>query len=111
MLILAFSVYLPLFPISGRLSTHIYLETQTNMYTVDALLSGNFAALGNAIWHLILPALTLGTIPLAVIARMTRASMAEVMTAVQKADMSFRLMLQMRNKLVQAYNELRQIQI
>ena len=38
-------------------------------------------------------------------------NMAEVMTAVQKADMSFRLMLQMRNKLVQAYNEIRQIQI
>ena len=38
-------------------------------------------------------------------------NMAEVMTAVQKADMSFKLMLQMRNKLVQAYNEIRQIQI
>ena len=38
-------------------------------------------------------------------------NMAEVMTAVQKADISFRLMLQMRNKLVQAYNEIRQIQI
>ena len=38
-------------------------------------------------------------------------NMAEVMTAVQKADMSFRLMLQMRNKLVQAYNEIRDIRI
>ena len=38
-------------------------------------------------------------------------NIAEVMTAVQKAEMSFELMLQMRNKLVQAYNEIRQIQI
>ena len=38
-------------------------------------------------------------------------NMAEVMTAVQKADISFRLMLQMRNKLVQAYNEIRDIRI
>jgi len=38
-------------------------------------------------------------------------NMAEVMTAVQKADMSFRLMLQMRNKLVQAYQEIRDIRI
>lgn len=38
-------------------------------------------------------------------------NMAEVMTAVQKADMSFRLMLQMRNKLVQAYEEIKDIRI
>lgn len=38
-------------------------------------------------------------------------NLAEVMTAVQKADMSFRLMMQMRNKLVQAYNEIRDIRI
>ena len=38
-------------------------------------------------------------------------NMAEVMTAVQKADRSFRMMLQMRNKLVQAYQEIRDIRI
>ncbi len=36
---------------------------------------------------------------------------AEVMTAVQKADMSFRLMMQIRNKLVQAYQEIKEIRI
>ncbi len=36
---------------------------------------------------------------------------AEVLTAVKKADMSFRLMMQMRNKLVQAYQEIRDIRI
>jgi flagellar hook-basal body complex protein FliE len=39
------------------------------------------------------------------------ANMAEVMTTVQKADMSFRLMLQMRNKLVQAYEEIKDVRI
>ncbi|MCA9269618.1 MAG: flagellar hook-basal body complex protein FliE [Planctomycetales bacterium] len=39
------------------------------------------------------------------------ANLAEVMTAVQKADMSFRLMMQMRNKLVQAYQEIKDIRI
>ena len=36
---------------------------------------------------------------------------AEVLTAVQKADMSFRLMMQIRNKLVQAYQEIQQVRI
>ncbi len=36
---------------------------------------------------------------------------AEVLTAVQKADLSFRMMLQVRNKLIEAYRELQQIQI
>ena len=38
-------------------------------------------------------------------------NIAEVLTAVQKADMSFRLLLQMRNKLVQAYQEIKDIRI
>jgi flagellar hook-basal body complex protein FliE len=36
---------------------------------------------------------------------------AEVLTAVQKADMSFQLMMQMRNKLVQAYQEIKELRI
>ena len=39
------------------------------------------------------------------------ANMAEVLTAVQKADMSFRMMMQIRNKLVQAYQEIKDIRI
>jgi len=78
-LVLLFSVYVPIFPISGRLSTHIYLQPITYFYTLDALLVGDFVALGNVLWHLFLPALALGTIPMAVIARMTRASLLEVL--------------------------------
>ena len=39
------------------------------------------------------------------------ADMAEVLTAVQKADLSFRMMMQIRNKLVQAYQEIKEIRI
>ena len=39
------------------------------------------------------------------------ANMAEVLTAVQKADMSFRMMMQIRNKLMQAYQEIKDIRI
>ena len=79
MLILLLGVFLPLFPVSGRLSTHIYFEPITYFYTLDALLQSDFAAFGDILWHLFLPALTLGTIPMAVIARMTRASLLEVL--------------------------------
>ncbi len=79
MLVLLLGVFLPLFPISGRLSTHIYFEPITYFYTLDALLQGDFEAFGDILWHLFLPALTLGTIPMAVIARMTRASLLEVL--------------------------------
>ena len=79
MLILLLGVFLPLFPVSGRLSTHIYFEPITYFYTLDALLQSDFGAFGDILWHLFLPALTLGTIPMAVIARMTRASLLEVL--------------------------------
>ena len=78
-LVLLLAVYLPLFPVSGRLSTHIYFEPITYFYTLDALLQGDFIAFRDILWHLFLPALALGTIPMAVIARMTRASLLEVL--------------------------------
>ena len=64
---------------SGRLSTHIYFEPITYFYVIDTLAQGDFAACGDVLWHLFLPALTLGTIPMAVIARMTRASLLDVL--------------------------------
>ena len=81
MLVLLFAVHLPLFPVSGRLSPHIYLAPRTHFYLLDALLQGDWRAFGDILWHLCLPALTLSTIPMAVIARMTRASLLEVLDA------------------------------
>ncbi|HME81187.1 MAG TPA: ABC transporter permease [Candidatus Eremiobacteraceae bacterium] len=67
-----------LFPIGGRLSLRYVVETRTHFVLLDSLLARNWAAFGDALRHLVLPAITLGTIPLAIIAKMTRASMLEV---------------------------------
>ena len=79
MLIYAFATALPLFPVSGRLSAHLHLEPITHFYVLDAVLRGHWVALGDALAHLALPAVALSTIPMAVIARMTRSSLLEVL--------------------------------
>jgi dipeptide transport system permease protein len=79
MLILAFSVYLHWTPVSGRIGLEYFFDPHTRLMTVDAMLSGEPGALRSALSHLILPSIVLGTIPLAVIARMTRSSMLEVL--------------------------------
>lgn len=79
MLIYLFAQTLGWFPPSGRLGTEFSVPMITGLVTVDALLSGDLAAFRDALWHLALPALALGTIPMAIIARMTRSSMLEVL--------------------------------
>ncbi len=79
MLILLFAWLLGWFPISGRLDLTVDLARVTNFYFLDALLTRNWAAFGNALRHLVLPAVTLSTVPLAIIARMTRSSLLEVL--------------------------------
>lgn len=76
---LIFSLNLGWLPISGRLSVDIDLEVITNFYILDAVLTRNWVALKDAIWHLIMPAVTLSTIPMAIVARMTRSAMLEVL--------------------------------
>jgi len=78
MLMFVFGLILDWFPISGRLDTGITLNKITHFYVIDSLLTGNWLALKSTLSHLILPALALGTIPMAMIARMTRSSMLEV---------------------------------
>ncbi len=79
MLILNFSVKRMWFPISGRIGISIDLNIITNFYILDSLLTRNFAALKDVLHHLVLPAVALGTIPMAIIARMTRSSLLEVL--------------------------------
>ena len=79
LLILIFSVSLGMFPVSGRLSSYVFVRSVTGLYLVDSLLAGDFPAFADAFWHLILPGVTLGTVPAAVIARMTRSSLLEVL--------------------------------
>ncbi len=79
LLILLFSVQLDLTPVSGRISFTHFIEPVTGFLLVDTLLAGNKAAFWSAATHLILPTIVLGTNPLAVIARMTRSAMLEVL--------------------------------
>ncbi len=79
LMILMFSVYLGLFPVSGRTSSHVFVQMVTGLYVIDSLIAGDWAAFGNVVWHLVLPGITLGTVPAAVIARMTRSSLLEVL--------------------------------
>jgi peptide/nickel transport system permease protein len=70
---------LDLFPIGGRISLRYDIPVHTHLMTVDALLAGNAAAFADVLRHLALPALTLATIPMAIVAKMTRAGMLEVL--------------------------------
>lgn len=78
-LILFFSLYLDLTPVSGRISALYYVERVTGFPLIDALLAQDFEAFQSLLMHLILPAMALGTIPLAIVARMTRSAMIEVL--------------------------------
>jgi peptide/nickel transport system permease protein len=72
---------LNLFPISGRIAVTYFIPARTHLVVVDALLAGNGRAALDALWHLVLPAITLGTIPLAIVAKITRAGMLEVLSS------------------------------
>jgi dipeptide transport system permease protein len=79
-LILFMSINLHLTPVSGRVDLIKYFYPPvTGFALIDSILSGQKGAFGDAVRHLILPSIVLGTVPLAVIARMTRSSMLEVL--------------------------------
>ncbi len=73
---LCFAYFLPLFPIEGRLSQSMAPPPAlTGFFTIDALLTGRWAALGDALHHLVLPAAALALAGLGQTARLTRSSM------------------------------------
>ncbi|MCB2149541.1 MAG: ABC transporter permease [Deltaproteobacteria bacterium] len=78
-LILFFSVHLGWFPTSGQIAATLDLEKITGFLTVDALLTGNWAAFKDVLRHLFLPATTLGVAFAAIMARVIRSSMLETM--------------------------------
>jgi peptide/nickel transport system permease protein len=79
MLMLIFGSRLGWLPISGRISRVTDLEIITNFYLLDSILTQNWAALRSTFSHLVLPAITLATIPVAMIARMTRSTTLEIL--------------------------------
>ena len=79
LLILLFSVTLGWTPVSGRISATYWVDEATGFMLIDSLLSDEPGAFLSTLHHLILPSFVLATIPLAVIARMTRSAMLEVL--------------------------------
>ncbi|HRE20528.1 MAG TPA: ABC transporter permease subunit, partial [Rhabdaerophilum sp.] len=81
LLIMLVAERLHLTPVSGRIDLiKYYFEPVTGFMLIDSLLSGQKGAFLDALHHLVLPMIVLGTVPLAVIARMTRSSMLEVLS-------------------------------
>lgn len=82
LLIYLFAVNFQLLPPSGRISVEAGFNFQpiTGFYLLDSLLKLDIKTLQDVLSHLILPAITLGTIPLAIIARITRSAMLEVLS-------------------------------
>src|SRR5580700_9252465 len=79
MAILVFSVALGWTPVSGRISDQYFVQQWSGFMTIDCWRSDDAGACRSALSHLILPTCVLGTYPLAIIARMTRSSMLEVL--------------------------------
>ncbi len=108
MLIILVSGILGWTPVSGRIDLIYFFDTPTGFMLIDSALTGQAGAFRSAVAHLVLPAIVLGTIPLAVIARQTRSSMLEVLgedyvrTARAKGLSTFRIIAihALRNALI-----------
>jgi peptide/nickel transport system permease protein len=79
MAIFIFAVVLHWVPAGTRIGVDAQLERVTNFYILDSLLTGNLSALADVLQHLIMPSLVLSTVPMALLARMTRSSMLEAL--------------------------------
>ena len=80
MLKFLFAIHWPILPDSGRIDLIQYsIPRVTNLMTVDALLAGKLGGFVDAVRHLVLPGIALGTIPLAIVMRITRASVVDVL--------------------------------
>lgn len=109
LLVMLFSVNLGWLPVSGRISVAFDVPSQTGFMLIDTWLSGQgWPAFKSAVEHLVLPSIVLGTIPLAVMSRMTRSSLLEVLgedyvrTAKAKGLSQFRVVFvhALRNALI-----------
>ncbi len=80
LLIYLFAVNLQWLPPSGRTDISVAFKPVTGFFIFDSVIQGDFKALGDVLAHLVLPAVTLSTIPLAIIARITRSAMLEVLS-------------------------------
>jgi len=79
LLIMLFAVHMQILPVSGRIGYDNEVATVTGFLLIDTLLAGDIGAFGDALRHLLLPAITLGLPMTAILMRVTRSSMLEVM--------------------------------
>lgn len=79
-MVLIFSINLGWLPVSGYIGVKYFIPAVTGFSVIDAILAKDPAALASAFEHLVLPAIVLGTIPMAVVARMTRSAMLDVLS-------------------------------
>ncbi|HEY5632720.1 MAG TPA: ABC transporter permease [Burkholderiaceae bacterium] len=80
LLLLLFAVNLRLLPVSGRIDYDYQIAAVTHLLLIDTLLAGRIDAFGNALAHILLPAITLGLPMAAILMRVTRTSMLEVLS-------------------------------
>ncbi len=82
LLVLFFSLFLGIFPVAGRIDYQYYIEPISRFMLVDTLISNHsygMSAFFNALNHLILPAITLSWVPMAIMARMTRSALVNIL--------------------------------
>ena len=79
MMIYLFSVHFQILPMMGRMDLAVDVQPITGLVLLDAMLHMDYSAFRDGIRHLIMPAFTLSTIPMAIVARITRSSMLEVL--------------------------------
>ncbi|MBP7960854.1 MAG: ABC transporter permease [Caldilineaceae bacterium] len=79
LLIMIFSVNLHWLPVQGRIDYDANLQTVTGFYVLDSLLTGNRVALISSLKHLLLPSITLGAAVAAIVARVLRSSLLEIL--------------------------------
>ncbi|HEX9118281.1 MAG TPA: ABC transporter permease [Anaerolineae bacterium] len=76
---MVFAVSLHWVPAGTRLGNSVQLDAITHLYLLDSLLTGNWPAFVDSLKHIILPALVLATVPMSILARMTRSAMLEAL--------------------------------
>lgn len=81
MLQLIFGIWLGWLPVAGRTGARVFpsMFERTGFYVIDTIITGNYAALGNVLTHLLLPSITLGIVLSGVFVRLTRANMLDIL--------------------------------
>lgn len=99
---LVFFRTLGIFPMGGQLSTEIKIMMEipkiTGFIMFDSLITGNFKIFFDALWHIVLPGITIGMYPVGLVARMTRSALLEILsedyiTAARSYGLSERIVL------------------